>query len=85
MLKNEDLFQIMKLEAFKLNKKLEDKIMVSLEEYLLTCPKKSFERLYLDSLNTGDGNFNKYEKIRCIRHLSIYNLITLGHKKSAKE
>lgn len=55
--------------------------MVSLEEYLLTCPKKSFERLYLDSLNTNDDNFDRYERIRCIRHLSIYSLITLEHKK----
>ena len=72
----------MKLNTFKLNKKSEDKIMVSLEEYLLTCPKKSFERLYLDSLNTGDKDFDRYERIRCIRHLCIYNLITLGHKKT---
>mgnify|MGYP000891916730 CR=1 FL=1 len=55
--------------------------MVSLEEYLLTCPKKSFERLYLDSLNTDSEDFAKYERARCIRHLSIYSLITSEHKK----
>ena len=55
--------------------------MVSLEEYLLTCPKKSFERLYLDSLNTDVEDFDRYEKVRCIRHLSIYSLITSEHKK----
>ena len=55
--------------------------MVSLEKYLLTCPKKSFERLYLDSLNTDNDDFDRYEKVRCIRHLSIYSLITSEHKK----
>ena len=54
--------------------------MVSLEGYLLTCPKKNFERLYLDSLDAGVQDFDKYERVRCIRHLSIYNLITL-HKE----
>lgn len=54
--------------------------MVSLEEYLLTCPKKDFERLYLDSLNTDD-DFDIYERARCKRHLSIYSLITSEHKK----
>ena len=53
--------------------------MVLLEEYLLTCPKKKFERLYLDSL-TDDEDFAKYERARCIRHLSIYNIITTEHK-----
>ena len=56
--------------------------MVSLEEYLLTCPKKNFERLYLDSLDTGVEDFGKYERIRCIRHLSIYDLITSEHKNT---
>lgn len=55
--------------------------MVSLDEYLLTCPKNSFERLYLDSLNTDDDDFDRYERIRWIRHLSIYNLINLEQKK----
>lgn len=55
--------------------------MVSLEKYLLTCPKKDFERLYLDSLNTDNDDFDRYEKVRCIRHLSIYSLITSEHKK----
>ena len=58
--------------------------MVSLEGYLLTCPKKNFERLYLDSLNAGVKDFNKYERIRCIRHLSIYSLITSEHKNGKK-
>ena len=58
--------------------------MVSLEEYLLTCPKTNFERLYLDSLNTGVEDFARYERIRCIRHLSIYSLITLGNKNGKK-
>lgn len=53
--------------------------MTSLEEYLLTCPKEKFERLYLDSLNTGIDNFTIYEKARCIRHLSIYTILTLNH------
>lgn len=56
--------------------------MVSLEEHLLTCPKKNFERLYLDSLDTGVEDFGKYERIRCIRHLSIYDLITSEHKNT---
>ena len=51
--------------------------MTSLENYLLTCPEKTFKKLYLDSLNTGIDNFASYEKIRCIRHLSLYDLITL--------
>lgn len=55
--------------------------MASLEEYLLTCPKKKFERLYLNSLATGIDDFARYERIRCIRHLSIYDLLTLEHKK----
>ena len=54
--------------------------MVSLEEYLLTCPKTNFERLYLDSLDAGSEDFARYERIRCIRHLSIYDLITSDHK-----
>ena len=54
--------------------------MVSLEEYLLTCSKNNFERLYLDSLDAGVKDFDKYERIRCIRHLSIYSLITSEHK-----
>ena len=54
--------------------------MASLKEYLLTCPKKNFKRLYLDSLSTKDDTFARYEKIRCIRHLSIYSLIT-SHKE----
>jgi hypothetical protein len=53
--------------------------MVSLEEYLIACPKKKFERLYLASL-TDDDDFAKYERARCIRHLSLYSIITLGHK-----
>jgi hypothetical protein len=55
--------------------------MVSLEEYLLTCPKKDFERLYLDSLNTDD-DFDTYERARCKRHLSIYSIITSEHKNT---
>ena len=55
--------------------------MTSLEEYLLTCPKKKFERLYLDSLDTDIEDFARYERVRCIRHLSVYNLITVEHKK----
>lgn len=55
--------------------------MVLLDKYLLTCPKDSFKRLYLDSLDTDTEDFARYERIRCIRHLSIYNLITLEHKK----
>ena len=56
--------------------------MVSLEGYLLKCHKKNFERLYLDSLDTGVEDFGKYERIRCIRHLSIYDLITSEHKNT---
>ena len=56
--------------------------MTSLEEYLLTCPEKSFERLYLDSLGTGIENFGLYEKARCIRHLSLYDLITSEHENT---
>ena len=56
--------------------------MTSLEEYLLTCPKKSFEKLYLDSLDTGIEDFARYERVRCIRHLSVYNLITVEHKNT---
>ena len=55
--------------------------MTSLEEYLLTCPKKSFERLFLKSLKSDD-EFAKYEKARCIRHLSLYDLITFEHKNT---
>lgn len=56
--------------------------MASLEEYLLTCPKKNFGRLYLDSLDTDIEDFARYERIRCIRHLSVYDLITLEHKNT---
>ena len=56
--------------------------MTSLEEYLLTCPKKSFEKLYLDSLDTDIEDFARYERVRCIRHLSVYNLITVEHKNT---
>ena len=56
--------------------------MTSLEDYLLTCPEKTFKKLYLDSLNTGIDNFAKYEKARCIRHLSLYDLITFDHKNT---
>lgn len=51
--------------------------MASLEEYLLTCPKDRFEKMYLDSLDTGLKNFGKYEKVRCIRHISLYDIVTL--------
>lgn len=60
--------------------KLKNKTMV--EEYLLTCPIKKFEKLYLDSLDTGIENFGIYEKARCIRHLSLYDLITSEHKNT---
>lgn len=53
--------------------------MTSLEEYLLTCPEKTFKKLYLDSLNAGIDDFTIYEKARCIRHLSIYTILTLNH------
>ena len=53
------------------------------EEYLLTCPKDSFEKLYLDSLDTGLENFGKYEKVRCIRHVSLYDIVTYK-KRPAK-
>lgn len=56
--------------------------MESLEDYLLTCPEKTFKKLYLDSLNTGIDDFAKYEKARCIRHLSLYDLITSEHKNT---
>ena len=56
--------------------------MVSLEKYLLTCPKREFERLYLDSLNTDSENFAKYERARCIRHLTLYDIITLEHNNN---
>ena len=56
--------------------------MTSLEEYLLTCPKNKFEKLYFDSLDTGIDDFARYEKVRCIRHLSLYDLLTLGHKNT---
>lgn len=56
--------------------------MTSLEEYLLTCPKKSFERLYLNSLDTGIDDFARYERARCVRHLSLYDLLTLEHKNT---
>ena len=55
------------------------KPMLLLKNYLLTCPKKDFAKLYFDSLNTS--NFADYERIRCIRHLNIYSLLTLDHKK----
>lgn len=55
--------------------------MTSLEEYLLTCPKDSFEKMYLDSLDTGLENFGKYEKVRCIRHISLYDIVTLDRTK----
>lgn len=58
--------------------------MVSLGIYLLTCPKKTFKRLYLDSLEAGSEDFAKYERARCIRHLSIYSIISLEHKRPAK-
>ena len=53
--------------------------MVLLDKSLLICPKKKFKRLYLNSLDTDSADFAKYERARCIRHLSLYNLITL-HK-----
>lgn len=56
--------------------------MASLEDYLLACPKDSFEKLYLDSLDTDLENFGKYEKARCIRHVSLYDIITLEHKSN---
>ena len=55
--------------------------MASLEDYLLTCPKDSFEKLYLDGLDADLENFGKYEKVRCIRHVSLYDIVTSNHKK----
>lgn len=40
---------------------------------------KDFAKLYFDSINTD--RFADWEKARCIRHLSLYNLIALEHKK----
>ena len=60
--------------------------MVSLDKSLLTCPKKRFKRMYLNSLNTGSADFAKYERVRCIRHLNLYSLLTLCKEgKSGKE
>lgn len=53
--------------------------MLLLENNLLTCSKKDLAKLYFDSINTN--RFADYERIRCIRHLSLYNLITLAHNK----
>ena len=53
--------------------------MVSLDNSLLIGPASAFKRLYLDSLDTDTKYFAKYERVRCIRHLSLYSLITL-HK-----
>ena len=54
--------------------------MVLLDKYLLTCPEKKFKRLYLNSLYTDSEDFAKYERARCVRHLSLYSIITV-HKK----
>ena len=51
-----------------------------IKDYLLACPKKTFERKYLNSLNADSEDFARYERARCIRHLSIYSLIT-SHKE----
>lgn len=40
---------------------------------------KDFAKLYFDSINTS--RFADWEKARCIRHLSLYSLIVLEHKK----
>ena len=50
-----------------------------LDKSLLICSKKKFKRLYLDSL-ADDKDFAKYERARCIRHLSVYEIITTEHK-----
>ena len=65
--------------------------MVLLDKSLLICPKKKFKRLYLNSLDTDSADFAKYERARCIRHLSLYSLIILckggenGKKGSSEE
>ena len=56
--------------------------MVSLDKYLLTCPEKKFKRLYLNSLVTDSEDFAKYERARCVRHLSLYSIVTLEHKNN---
>lgn len=53
--------------------------MLLLENDLLTCSKKDLAKLYFDSSNTN--RFADFERIRCIRHLSLYSLITLAHNK----
>ena len=57
--------------------------MVLLDRYLLICSKKKFKRLYLSSLYTDSEDFAKYERARCVRHLSLYSIITL-HKGEDK-
>lgn len=53
--------------------------MLLLEDYLLTCSKKDFAKSYFDSIDTTD--FADHERLRCIRHFSVYSLIALEHKK----
>lgn len=53
--------------------------MSLLGHYLLICSKKDFAKLYFDSINTN--HFADYERIRCMRHLSLCSLIALEQNK----